>query len=390
MKEDILYLDHAATTKPADEVIAAVNEVMAQVWGNPSSVHALGYEASRLLETARARVLSALGVRFPKPGQLVFTASGTEADNLALLGIAKAKNHPDGAQIIITDSEHPAIASTASYLEQCGFDVVRLSTKNGVLDMDALARTLSPRTILVSIMAANNETGAVYDLKSAFSLVHQRCPRALTHTDAVQAFGKIPLFPEKIGADMVSLSAHKIHGIKGAGALYLSQEVLKRRALAVQTHGGGQEGGLRSGTEAMPAIVGFGVAAEMAAKRIFNDTSASLRAHLLSVLDARVRVNQPAGNYLPSTVSITLPSVKSEVMLRFLSERGIYVSAGSACSSHKKTASPTLLAFGLTAREADCTIRVSFSEEQTMAELSRFASALREGLDSLAKIREMR
>jgi cysteine desulfurase len=281
----------------------------------------------------------------------------------------------------------------ALFLERQGFEIIRLSTKGGIIDSNELEAALNERVILVSIMAANNETGAIYDLASLFPLVHRLSPKALTHTDAVQAFGKIPLYPEKIEADMVTISAHKIRGIKGAGALYVSRDVLKRRQLVPLIHGGGQEGGIRSGTESIPCIAGFGQAAkdqkEVGAAAVTEKT-ALLRDHLLSCLDSRLQINQPKGSYLPGIVSITLPQIRSEIMLRYLSERGIFVSAGSACSSHHNTASPVLLAFGLSAKEADCTIRVSFSHEETKENLSHFASVLSEGMDTLAKIRETR
>ncbi len=390
MNSKEIYLDNAATTKPSPQVIEAVNQAMNETWGNPSSVHAAGIAASKVREQARSRLLSALGVRFGVAEQLIFTASGTEADNLAVLGVANAKHYGSSPCLITTDSEHPAISQPALYLERHGWQVVRLSTKGGVIDPNSLMNALNERVVLVSIMAANNETGAIYDLKTLFSLVHRHVPKALTHTDAVQAFGKIPFHPEKLGADMVSISAHKIHGLKGAGALYISRDVIKRRCLSPLIHGGGQEGGMRSGTESVPCLAAFGQAALPITSALLSsemERTKELRAMLVSGLDPRVTVNQPTGDYLSGILSITLPGIRSEIMLRYLSERGIYVSAGSACSSGHGTESPVLLAFGLTPAQADCTIRVSFSPELTEEDACVFTSVLREGLDSLAKIR---
>lgn len=388
-----VYLDHAATTPPSTAAIEAANQAMATVWGNPSSVHAAGLAAARLREKAREQILNALHVRFATQSQLIFTASGTEADNLAILGAANAKNFPFIPRLILSDSEHPAVMQPAMLLQKKGWEVIRLSTKGGIIDPAELENALCERTVLVSVMTANNETGAVYDIPNLFSLVHQKCPKALTHTDAVQAFGKIPVSPDALHADMITVSAHKIHGLKGAGALYVSREVLKRRALVPIVYGGGQENELRSGTEAMPCIAAFGAAAQeisqFSTESIYERTD-KLRSYLLSQLDKRITVNQPCGSYLPGTLSISLPAIRSEIMLRFLSERGIYVSAGSACSSHKNTVNPVLLAFGLPAEQADCTLRISFSHEQSEQDLQYLATTLTEGIETLTKKREPR
>lgn len=393
MNQSEIYLDHAATTPPSSAAIDAATRAMHEIWGNPSSVHAIGLAANRIREEARAAIFSSLGVRFATEGQLIFTASGTEADNLAVFGTARAKRFSFTPKLITTDSEHPAILQPALQLEKEGWEVVRLSTKGGIINEAELDAALDTRTVLVSIMAANNELGSVYDLSSLFTLVKRKSPKTLTHTDAVQAYGKIPLHPEKMGIDLMTLSAHKIYGLKGAGALYIARDVTKHRQLSPIIFGGGQEFGMRSGTEAIPCIAAFGAAVSEQMKvgiNTMNERVRILRAHLIEQLDTRIRVNQPRGAYLPSILSLTLPSVRSEVMLRYLSGMGIYVSAGSACSSHHRTASPTLLAFGLTPADADCTIRVSFSAMQTEEEIDRLNRALTEGLNSLAKIREKR
>ncbi|MCQ2424767.1 MAG: cysteine desulfurase [Lachnospiraceae bacterium] len=385
----MIYLDNSATTFPSEGVIAAMEQALRECAGNPSSVHAAGLKAKKLLDESRRDVLSLLGEKNPDPASLIFTGSGTEADNLAVRGVLKAKNFRFTPRVITTDSEHPAISHILNRMEETeGVEVVRLSTKGGVIDGKEFSEALNERTVLVTMMYVNNETGAVYDIASAFSEVKSRFPECVTHTDAVQAFGKIPVIPKKLKADLVTVSGHKIRGPKGIGALYINPTLIRQKKLIPEILGGGQENGFRSGTENMPGIAGLAEACrEIAGKGYRDDRAAELRSFLLSKLDPRVRVNTPAGAFLPQLVSLTLPGIKSEVMLRHLSAKDICVSSGSACSSHRRTASGTLLAFGLSERDADCTLRVSFTPDNTEEELSALADALRAGLDSLARIR---
>ncbi len=391
MTEKRIYLDNSATTAPSPGVAQRMLEALNVCWGNPSSVHCCGMEANKLLQDSRQTVLSAFGIRNPaQTGALVFTGSGTEADNLAVTGVLTAKHRNFLPRVIITDSEHPAISEPVAHLEREGkCEVVRLSTKNGVLDLDELRGALTDHTVLVSIMTVNNETGAAYDIKSAFGLVKETVPSCITHTDAVQAFGKLPVLPEKLRADLVTVSGHKINGPKGIGALYIDPVLLRKKQLLPVTWGGGQENGLRSGTENMPGIAGFAEAVRerQHAGAQLSEHMIRLRKHLLACLPEEVRVNSPCGAYWPGIVSLTLPGIKSEVMLRYLSAENICVSSGSACSSHHRTASPVLLAFGLTEREADCTLRISMGADNTEEELSRFAEVLRAGLLRLARMR---
>ncbi len=389
MTEKRIYLDHSATTVPSTGVAQSMLDALTVQWGNPSSVHCCGLEAQKLLRNARLSVLNALGIKNPTEDMLIFTGSGTEADNLAVTGTVTAKHRAFTPRIIITDSEHPAVSEPVLRLEQNGCEVVRLSTKCGKLNLEELRAALTENTVLVSIMAVNNETGAVYDIGAAFGLAKQCVPDCITHTDAVQAFCKIPVQPEKIKADLVTMSGHKINGPKGIGALYVNPALLRKKQLVPILSGGGQEHGFRSGTENMPGIAGFAEAVreKTAAGRAPYDRLLELRTHLLSILPPEVHINTPADAYFPGIVSLTLPNIKSEVMLRYLSAENICVSSGSACSSHHKTASRTLLAFGLTEREADCTIRVSMGAENTEEELVRFAAVLADGISHLARIR---
>ena len=387
-----IYLDNSATTSVSDAAREKTEQALSSLWGNPSSLHTAGLRAEELVSEAREHILSALGIADRSSvgkSRLIFTGSGTEADNLAVFGTARAKAQNRGGRIITTDSEHPAILEPCKALEREGFDVVYISTKGGELDLDQLSAALNDRTFLVSIMAVNNETGAAYNIADAFEAAHRFSKDIITHTDAVQAFSHIPLSPDRIGADMVTVSGHKIHGPKGIGALLVRPELLKAKKIVPIIYGGGQEGGMRSGTENVPGIAGFGAAAaefSPEAVRVRYKRLSALREYLLSKLPDDVSVNKPSGKTAPHILSLKLPSIKSETMLHFLSARNIYVSSGSACASHGKKASHVLTAFGLSPKEADCTLRVSLDDSVTEEMLDIFASALEEGCHSLVKI----
>lgn len=375
----MIYFDNAATTRVSDTAAKAALSAMTELYANPSSAHAFGFEAEKTLRAARAAVLAALGFT-PSEGSLVFTGSGSEADNLALRGAAHALARR-GRHIVLSDSEHPAVENTAKDLEKEGFTVSRISTESGKLDLDEARAVLTPDTILVSCMAVNNETGAIYDIASLASLAKALCPNALFHTDAVQAFTKIPAGVWK-KADLVSVSAHKIHAPKGVGALFVRKGV----RLVPCITGGGQENGLRSGTEAMPGICAMAAAAkEATADFAALDTQVKqINTYLrerLCVLDG-VCINTEPDGFLPHILSIAVPGLRSEILLRFLSERGIYVSAGSACSA-KHADNRVLSAFGLPDKIADSTLRLSFSADNTTAECDAFVKALSDAMQTL-------
>lgn len=375
----MIYFDNAATTRVSDTAAQAAISAMTELYANPSSAHAFGFEAEKALRAARAAVLAALGFT-PSEGSLVFTGSGSEADNLALRGAAHALARR-GRHIVLSDSEHPAVENTAKDLEKEGFTLSRLSTKGGKLDLDEARAVLTPDTILVSCMAVNNETGAIYDIASLASLAKALCPNALFHTDAVQAFTKIPACVWK-KADLVSVSAHKIHAPKGVGALFVRKGV----RLVPCITGGGQENGLRSGTEAMPGICAMAAAAKQATADFaaLDAQVKSINAYLrtrLSTLDG-VCINTEPDGFLPHILSIAVPGLRSEILLRFLSERGIYVSAGSACSA-KHADNRVLSAFGLPDKIADSTLRLSFSADNTTAECDAFVKALSDAMQTL-------
>lgn len=380
----MIYLDSAATTRPCDEAVAAAASALTDDWGNPSSVHKMGLDAHRRIEAARTVILSSLGVR--REGELIFTSSGTEANNLATLGVCRSKQRR--GKIIVTEGEHASVWASALEAEREGFELSAIPTKGGALDMDALRASLTPDTVLVSLMLVNSETGANYNVAEAFRIVGETAPDAIRHCDAVQGYMKLPFTARSLGADLISISAHKIHGIKGAGALYVSQRVLKLRALAPVIYGGGQESGLRSGTVNVPAVLAFAAAAERAAKTCAADAERMklLREraiHLLGSIGLRPNLPPEAA---PHILSVTLPGIKSETALNFLSSRGICVSSGSACSTHSRNISRALLAFGLTEREADTTIRLSLSRETTEDEIDSAAAALEVCVRTLARI----
>ena len=384
-----IYLDNSATTPLGESVKRVMREAM-ELYGNPSSLHPIGNEAHTLLETARRQIGETLGVRRLAAGELIFTSGGTEADNLAILGCAYAKPRRRGMRVITTDSEHAGVENAMRALEADGFEVIRIRTKGGELDWAQYAEALKGRVFLVSMMTVNNETGAMYDVKRAFSMAKAVSPEIVTHTDAVQAYLKIRFTPKSLGADLVTVSAHKIHGPKGVGALYVSPEAQKRRDLTAVLFGGGQEQGFRSGTENVIGIAGFGEAARIGYANLNEsiEKMQSLRETAIRELGAlELRFNLPNGAHAPHILNLTLPNIRSETMLHELSRREICVSNGSACSSHAKHPSSALMAFGLSAAEADSSIRISFSAENTVEEVNALASALREALPRLVRVK---
>ena len=310
---DMIYLDNSATTALCDVAKQKMTEAM-ECYGNPSSLHPLGEKAHSMVEQARKDIATTLGVRGPLlPGQLIFTSCGSEADNLAIFGTAYAKARRKGGRVITTDSEHPGVENAMKALEKDGFDVVRIPTRGGVLDMVAFANALNDRTFLVSLMTVNNETGALYDVGRAFAMAKAKNPDVVTHTDAVQGYLKCRFSPTALRADLVTVSAHKIHGPKGIGALLVSPEALKRRDLIPTLMGGGQESSFRSGTENVIGIVGFGAAAKEGYSNLANHLEhlRSLRDYAMERLQALpVRLNLPQGTCAPHILNLTLPDLR--------------------------------------------------------------------------------
>ena len=384
-----IYFDNSATTALSAPARAKMIEAM-DSFGNPSSYPQLGRKSAAMLVEAREAIARSLGLRRLTPGEIVFTSCGSEANTLALFGTAHAKARRTANRIVTTDSEHPAVENVMRELEREGFEVVRISTRGGALDMEQLDKALNDRVFMVSMMMVNNETGALYDLKTAFSLARARSSQVITHTDAVQGYLKCRFTPASIGADLVTISAHKVHGPKGVGALYINPALLKAKQIVPWLHGGGQENGLRSGTENIPGIAAFGAAVDALYPKLDEHIAhmSALREQLVSgLLALGIGVKQPSGACAPHVVNLTLPNIKSEVMLHFLDARGICVSAGSACSTRSRHISSALLAFGATEREADCSLRVSLCADSTAEEVEALLEALSQGLSSLIRIR---
>ncbi len=387
MQSKSIYFDNSATTALSEGVKKVMTEAM-DVYGNPSSLHLAGLEAEKLIREARKNVAMALGIRQLKDSQLVFTSCGSEATSLALFGTAYAKENRRANKILTSDSEHPSVENPLRRLEKEGFVVVRIPTVGGVLDLDRVEAD-ADGVLLATFMLVNNETGALYDVRSAFDAVRRKSPDAVTHCDAVQGFLKEHFTVSSLGADLITLSAHKIHGPKGVGALYIDPDIIKKKRIVPFLLGGGQEYGLRSGTENTVGIAGFGEAAREGYAELSRSTAnmRELREYIIGNLPEEIRVNQPRGKCAPHIINVTLPNIKSETMLHFLSSKGIFISSGSACSSHSSSPSTALTAFGLSAKEADSSIRISLSASSSIEEGDSLCSALAEGLRVLVRVK---
>lgn len=384
----MIYFDNAATTKPSSAAVKAITEALTESWGNPSSRHGMGRAARKGLEASKSTILKTLGAIRAPLSSLIFTGSGTEATNLAILGVCRSKTRR--GRILVGDGEHSSVSEAVLEAEKEGFEIVRIPTVGGVLDLDAVAAAVNENTVLATFMLVNNETGARYDVEKVFATVKRLRPSVICHCDAVQAYMKVPFTVKSLGADMITLSAHKIGGPKGIGALYVDQALFKRRELSPVIFGGGQESGYRSGTENVPAAAGFAAAAEesFACRADSTVKMSELREYIIDKLNSidGVRCNLPKCP-APHIISVTLPKIKSETMLHYLWERDIAVSSGSACSSHSRSLSAALTAFGIPSEEADTTIRISLCADNSTDEADALASALRDGVSKLAKIR---
>ena len=383
----MIYLDNSATTKQHPKVTETMLRYMQEDFGNPSSLHSAGLAAEKAIKEARRRASKAMG---RSSGTVTFTSGGTESDNMAIFGVAKAMKRR-GDRIVTTSVEHPAILEPMKALEDDGFEVVRLDVnRQGYIDMDQLGSVVDEKTILVSIMHVNNEVGTVMPVDEAAKVIRKKGSPALLHIDAVQSFAKLPL-PDP--ADLISISGHKIHGPKGSGALW------SREGINLRPHifGGGQEAGLRSGTENVPAVAGLGEAAgimEGCRKEAFARVS-RLREHMVEALTSQIdevvingpeKVGEGPGCVSPYILSVSFMGTRGEVILHTLEQDGIFISTGSACSSNKKGSSHVLSAMGLSEKEAEGTIRYSFSPDNTMDEIEEAAERT---ADAVKKFRSL-
>ena len=372
-----IYLDNAATTRVCTEAADIAYKVMTDCYGNPSSTHTKGRDAKAYLDTARAQIASALGC---SASEVYFTSCGSESDVWAITRGAESAARR-GRHIISSAVEHDAVRKTLEELESRGFEVTYLSPeKDGSVSADAVKATLREDTILVTLMMVNNETGGITDIAAIAKMLKGCGSKALLHTDAVQGFMKVPFSAKKLGADMISISGHKIHAPKGIGALYIKTGVKIKPLI----RGGAQEGGMRAGTEAMPQIAAFGKAADIAFSGMKDncDTMASLRALAMSTICADIPEAQIIGGGAPHILSVSLPGWRSEVLMNFLEAEGIYVSRSSACK--KGGRSHVLEAMRLPAQVIDGAIRVSFSRYNTEDDVLALCSALKRAHDTLA------
>ncbi len=373
-----VYLDNSATTRVCAEAAAAAMAAMTDNYGNPSSLHRKGLEAEKIVRKARKQVSAVLGC---PPERLTFTSGATEANNLALFGGAKALCRR-GRHIIVSAVEHPSVLNAARRLAEEGFEVTELSpNENGEITPQMLTEHLRKDTILVSVMLVNNETGLKFPIPDLVKAVRKHSPNAMFHCDAVQGFGKIPTNAVKWDVDLMTVSGHKIYAPKGIGALYIKQG----KRVIPQAAGGGQEAGLRSGTENVPAIAGFGAAVEMISSireaEYEKYTALQQRMYRLLEKDERILLHKYE-NSVPYISSISAPTYRSETLLHALEQYGIYLSSGSACSSGKP--SHVLKALGLEPKIADGTLRVSFGIDTTEADIDTFTEHLTAALDKLA------
>lgn len=372
-----IYLDNAATTAVDPAIIEAMDRCMSETYGNPSSAHHMGIEAERLVAQGRTRVGEVLGTR---PDTIVFTSGGTEANNLAIRGALSDLIDKGGdGHIITTAIEHASVGRVFDWLKTKGLDVTRLTVdRSGVIDPEELKQALRPETKLVSIMHVNNETGSVQPLADIGAVLKDGPNRPILHVDAVQSFGKYPFNPVKWGVDLASISAHKIHGPKGVGALY----VRKGLNLTPQSLGGGHEGGIRSGTSNVPGVVGLGMAAEQMAACPAADHAMELKVRFVECVRDVItdfRINGPGvAEGATHILNIGFTSIKGEVLANMLSQQGVYVSTGSACSQRQKNrASHVLKAIGVPRDYIDGSIRVSFSKYNTLDEIEKSVEILK-------------
>lgn len=379
------YLDNSATTRCSEAAAELMMKLLVQDYGNPSSMHNMGVIAENYMTEARKKIARTLKVQ---EKEIYFTSGGTESNNLAIVGAAEA-NKRSGMHVVTSSIEHPSVSNTMAYLENHGYEVTYLPVDGyGVISMEDLENAIRPDTILVSLMQVNNEIGAVEPIAEAGALIKRKNPETLFHVDAIQSYGKMRIFPNKMNVDLLSVSGHKIHGPKGSGFLYVKDKTKIHPIIS----GGGQQKGMRSGTENVPAIAGLGVAAEA----IYTDFDEKI-AHLYALRDHFI---EEAGKIpgvslngytdhrnAPHIVSMSVDGVRSEVLLHTLEDKQIYVSAGSACSSNKPAVSRTLKGIGLKDSLLDSTIRFSFCVDTTVEETDYALETLGSVIPMLQKYR---
>ena len=380
-----VYLDNAASTRVSKPVIELMNKAMDEDYANPSAKHLKGMEAEKYLKEAAAKIAKTMKV---SEKELVFTSGGTESNNMALIGAAMARQRY-GKHIISTAIEHSAVHQVLVHLADLGFEYSILKVdEKGQISLEELKSLLRADTILVSVMYVNNEIGAVQDIKAIADIVHGYNKDIYMHTDAIQAYGKFKIFPKKEGIDLLSVSAHKLHGPKGSGFLYIDERVNIKPII----YGGGQQRGLRSGTLNIPGIAGLGEAAKEAYEDFDKEVEYiyGLRDYLIDEItklnDEGIKLNSEKGlKFAPHVLSISISGVRAEVLLHAMEERGIYIASGSACSSNHPGLSGTLKGIGLKEEFLSSTVRVSFSKYNNKKELDFFLANLKELIPQLRR-----
>ena len=374
--ERLIYLDNSATTKPCDKAIEYMNACLKTTWGNPSSLHRLGMEAEIILNDARENIAKFIKA---SPDEIIFTGSGTEANNTAIMSVADKKW---GNRVITTEIEHPSVLETVKRLEEKGFEVIKLKTDSeGVISFDELKDALTAKTVLVSIMLVNNEIGSIQPIKEAVKLVKSLSPKAVFHCDAVQGFGKLPINVKDLGLDLLTASGHKVFAPKGIGFLYCKKGVTIKPFVT----GGGQERGLRSGTESVPLIAAFdGAVASLSDINKSLEEMKSLNDYAIkSFVDSGfIKINSPE-NALPYIINISVVGYRSETLLHFLERKNIFVSSGSACAKGEQ--SYVLKGLGLSQAETDSALRISLSHHNTKEDIDALVSALKEATQRLRR-----
>ena len=370
----MIYLDNSATTKPCQQAVAAMNDALTNCWANPSALYGFGIDAAKKLRVARGQVSAAMGA---EPDRVFFTSGGTEADNWAIMGAANRFGKKN-KHIVSTSIEHHAVLNTLKALEAQGYEVTYLQPDDqGRITLDSLKAALRKDTFLVSVMMVNNEVGSVMPITQMAKLTHKMCPDAIFHTDAVQGFLKVPFLAKTLGADLISVSSHKVHGPKGAGALYISPRLKSFPPLLL---GGGQESGMRSGTEATPAIFGFAAACEAVRSTFMQDvqTEKELLDGLIAELSKLDEVKINGSHEAPHILSLSIPGVPTQNTINLLQDAGICVSAGSACAKGHR--SHTLTAMGLSPEVMDGAFRVSLSRETTKEDMDALITGIQQVL----------
>ncbi len=381
----LAYLDNSATTRCSERAKDLMVQILMQDFGNPSSLHGMGVTAEEYIKEAKSNIAKTLKA---EEKEILFTSGGTESNNMALIGTALA-NRRAGNHIITTEIEHASIAAPLEFLKEQGFRITKLSVdKNGHISLEELRDAVGEDTILVSIMMVNNEIGAVEPVAEAAKIIKEKNPNTIFHVDAIQAYGKYRIYPKKLGIDLLSVSGHKIHAPKGTGFLYIRDKVKIKPII----YGGGQQKGMRSGTENVPGVAALGEAAAEIYENFDEkiERMYALKEHFVEEVTKMegVTVNGCTGrDSAPQIVSVSVDGVRSEVMLHTLEEKQIYVSAGSACSSNKPSVSSTLKSIGLPKELLDSTIRFSFCVNTTMEEINYAIAAMQEAVPRLRRYR---